>query len=49
MALQNSNSKTIDLYSKHWENKLQVLIKMLVTYKWNVTQSCNLHHHVHHE
>jgi len=49
MALQSSNSKMIDLYSKHWKNKLQVLTKTLVTYKWNVTQSFKLHHSVHHE
>ena len=30
MALQSSNSKMIDLYSKHWENKLQALTKTLV-------------------
>ena len=33
MALQSSNSKMIDVYSKHWENKLQALTKMLITYK----------------
>jgi len=49
MALQSSNNKMINLYSKHWENKLQALTKMFVTYKWNVTQSCNLHHHISHE
>ena len=49
MALQSSNSKMIDLYSKHWENKLQALTKTLITYKWNVTQSCNLYHSVRHE
>jgi len=47
--LQNANNKKIDLYSKHWENKLQALTKADVTYERNVTQSCNLHHHVCHE
>jgi len=32
---------TIDLYSKHLENKLQVLTKIDVTYERNVTHSCN--------
>ena len=27
MALQSSNSKMIDLYSKNWENKLHTLTK----------------------
>jgi len=49
MALQSSNNKKIDLYSKHWENKLQVLTKADITYEWNITQSCNLHHRSHHE
>jgi len=49
MPLQGSNSKMIDLYSKHCKNKLQALTKTLVTYEWNCTQSCNLHHCVHHE
>jgi len=49
MALQSSNNKKIDLYRKHWENKLQVLTKMGKTYEWNVTQSCNLHYRVSHE
>ena len=34
IALQ---SKKIKLYSKHWEDKVQALIKMAVTYEWNVT------------
>ena len=38
IALTSGNSKKIDFYSKHWENKLQALTKMDVTYKWNVTQ-----------
>ena len=42
MALQSTNSKMIDLYGKHWENKLQALTKMLITYEWNVTYSVEL-------
>jgi len=49
MALQSGNNKKINLYSKHWENKLQALTKTDVTYEWNVARSCNLHHHVCHE
>ena len=37
--LQNSNNRKIDLYSKYWENKLQLLTKMAVTYKHNALQS----------
>ena len=48
-ALQSSNNKKIDLYSKYWENKLHVLTKTAVTYKYNAVQSCNLHHCVRHE
>jgi len=29
MALQSCNSKMIDLYSRHWENKLQALAKTI--------------------
>ena len=32
-ALQSSNNRKIDLYSKYRENKLQALTKMVVTYK----------------
>jgi len=49
MALQSGIIKKIDLYSNHWENKLQVLTKMDATYEWNVTRSFNLHHRVRHE
>ena len=38
MALQSSNSKMIDLYSKHCKNKLQAL----VTYEWNVVVTCTI-------
>jgi len=31
MALQSSNNKKINLYSKHWKNKLQVLTKADIT------------------
>ena len=33
-ALQSHNNRKIDLYSKHRENKLQVLTKTVVTYQW---------------
>jgi len=42
MVPQSGNSKKIDFYKKHWENKIQVLTKADVTYERNVTQSCNL-------
>ena len=48
-ALQSSSNRKIDLYSKYWENKLQVLTKTTVTYKHNAVQSCNLYHCVRHE
>ena len=48
-TLQSSNNRKIDLYSKYWENILQAITKMAVTYKRNAVQSCNLHHHVRHE
>jgi len=28
LALQSGNSKKIDLYSKHWENKLQACMHL---------------------
>ena len=48
-ALQNSSNRKIDLYSKYWENKLQVLTKTDVTYEWSDSQTQNLHHCVSHE
>jgi len=48
MALKSGNNKKIDLYSKYWENQLQVLTKTDVIYEWNVERICNLHHRVHH-
>ena len=42
-ALQSSNNRKIDLYSKYCENKLQALPNMVVTYQHNVVQSRNLH------
>ena len=44
-ALQSSNNRKIDLYSKYSENKLQALTKMDVTYEWSDVQIRNLHHH----
>ena len=43
-ALQSSNNRKINLYSKYWENKLHALTKTAVTYTYNGVQSCNLHH-----
>ena len=37
-ALQSSNNRKIDLYSKYKEKKLQVLTKMVVTYVQKDTQ-----------
>ena len=34
-ALRSSSNRKIDLYSKHRENKLQVLPKTDVTYEWS--------------
>ena len=48
-ALQSNSNRNIDLYSKHWENKLQVLPKTDVTYKWSEVGTWNLHQHVCHE
>ena len=48
-ALQSSSNRKIDLYSKYWENILQLLTKTIVTYKRNAVQSCNLRHRVRHE
>jgi len=48
-ALQSSSNKKIDLYSKHRENKLQVLPKTDVTYEWSEVRTRILHHHVCHE
>ena len=43
-ALQSSNTRKIDLYSKHYEVKLQAHIKTLVTFDWNDVQTWNLYH-----
>ena len=48
-ALQSSSNRKIDLYSKHRENKLQVLPKTDVTYEWSEVGTRILHHHVCHE
>ena len=48
-AIQSSNNRKIDLYSKYWESKLHALTKTAVTYKYNAVQSCNLHHCIFHE
>ena len=48
-ALQSSNNRKIDLYSKYWENKLHALTKTAVTYTPNEVQRCNLYHCARHE
>ena len=47
-ALQSSSNRKIDLYSKHWENKLQALTKTNVTYEWSEAWTQILHHRVCH-
>ena len=49
IALQSNSNRKIDLYSKHRENKLQVLPKTDVTYKWSEVKTRILHHHIRHE
>ena len=49
IALQSNSNRKIDLYSKHRENKLQVLPKTDVTYKWSEVGTRILHHHICHE
>jgi len=41
-ALQSSNTRKINLYRKRWENKLQVLNKTVVTFKYNAVQCLKL-------
>ena len=48
-ALQSNGNRKIDLYSKHRENKLQVLPKTDVTYRWSEVGTQILHHHICHE
>ena len=48
-ALQSSNNRKIDLYSKYRENKLQALTKTVVTYQRIEVRSYNFHHRVRHE
>ena len=48
-ALRSSSNRKINLYARYWENKLQVLTKMMVTYEQKKILSYNLHHHVCHE
>ena len=48
-ALQSSNNRKIDMYSKYRENKLQALTKMVITYQRIEVQSYNFHHRVRHE
>ena len=48
-ALQSSNNRKIDLYSKYRENKLQAPTKMFVTYQRIEVRSYDFHHLVRHE
>ena len=48
-VLQSTSNRKIDLYSKYRENKLQVLTKTDVTYKWSEVRTRNLHYRVRHE
>ena len=48
-ALQSSNNRKIDLYSKYRENTLQVPTKTIVTYQQIEVRCYNFHHRVRHE
>ena len=48
-ALQSSNNRKIDLYSKYRENKLQAFTKMVVTSQRIEVRSYNFHRRVCHE
>ena len=48
-ALQSSNNRKINMYSKYRENKLQALTKTFVTYQQIEVQSYTFHHCVCHE
>ena len=48
-ALQSSNNRKIDMYSKYRENKLQALTKTVVTYQRIDVRSYNFCHHVRRE
>jgi len=48
-ALQSSNNRTINLYSKYRGNKLQAFTKMAVMHKPIEVRSYNFHHCTHHE
>ena len=48
-ALQSSNTRKIDLYSKHWENKSQALTKTVISFDCKTVQAQNLHHCVCHK
>ena len=48
-ALQSSNNRKIDLYSKYRENKLHALTKTVLTYQWIMVRSSTFHHRVRHE
>jgi len=48
-ALQSSSNRKKNLNSRYRKNKLQVLTKTNVTYKWSAAQTRNLHHYVCHK
>ena len=48
-ALQSSNNRKNNLYSKYRENKLQVPTKTVLTYQNFEVRSYNFHHRVRHE
>ena len=48
-VLQCSRNTKINLYSKHRENKLQMLTETGVTYEWSDVQTGNLNNHDCHE
>ena len=48
-ARRSSSNRKINLYARYWENKLQALTKMMITYEQKDVLSYNLHHRVCHE
>ena len=48
-ALQSTNNRKIDLYSKYRENKIQALTKMVVTYQRIEVRSYHFYHRVRYE
>ena len=48
-ALNNSDNRKIDVYSKYRENKLQALTKTVVSYQRIEVRNYNFHHRICHE